>query len=410
MARTAEEDGLPWPPPAHRPSRGDLTAPATQIVRDREDYLGQSQRDIGRRLTEDQVELFVSGDPAAALQQQLDKLAPEYIALHDVGTSATLRLLGALAGAAGARVQRLSIRRQGLGVALAVIQFVEIPVPGAAPLRLYSTDVNADSQARQALALVLLGRARLGVLMVGELPPHALTAALQPLRTAVQRGPWPNRELLLLPLGSATTLAAQAAQLTGGSGVIVRVTPQAARPNDAWSFISGTWNRQHAGGSPQEAPLNTDMARAVPRPQVPQPEAPTQPMELSVTPAHPAPAMPASPRWADYAQRCAAIKGVVSCCVFDVASQRPLAHAGNLPPADRLAVHGGALLDALSSAARALGLGNGAPEAAVSIGQQHLVLRPVPGHPGTVLHLVLQATPSNLTLARMQLERVAVPA
>jgi hypothetical protein len=403
-----EDDGLPWPPPAHRPSRGDLTAPATQIVRDREDYLGQTQRDVGRRLTEDQVELFVSGDPAAALQQQLDKVAPEYIALHDVGTSATLRLLGALAGAAGARVQRLSIRRQGLGVALAVIQFVEIPVPGGVPLRLYSTDVNADSQARQQLALVLLGRARLGVLMVGELPPHALTSALQPLRTAIQRGPWPNRELLLLPLGSATTLAAQAAQLTGGSGVVVRITPQAARPNDAWGFISGTWNRQHAGVA-QET-LDTDMARAVPKPQVPQPEAPTQPMELNVTPAHAAPATPTSPRWADYAQRCAAIKGVVSCCVFDVATQRPLAHAGNLPPADRLAVHGGALLDALSSAARALGLGNGAPEAAVSIGQQHLLLHPVPGHPGTVLHLVLQATPSNLTLARMQLERVAVPA
>ena len=158
MART-EEDGLPWPPPAYRPPRGDLTAPATQIVRDREDYLGQSQRDIGRRLTEDQVELFVSGDPAGALQLQLDKLVPEYIALHDVGTSATLRLLGALAGAAGARVQRLSIRRQGLGVALAVIQFVEIPVPDSAPLRLYSTDVNADSQARQAPAPAAPARA-----------------------------------------------------------------------------------------------------------------------------------------------------------------------------------------------------------------------------------------------------------
>jgi hypothetical protein len=408
MART-EEDGPPWPSPAHRTSsRNDLTAPATQIVRDREDYLGQNQRDIGRRLTEDQVELFVSGDPAPALQQQLDRVAPEYIAVHDVGTPASLRLLGALAGAAGARVQRLSIRRQGLGVALAVIQFVEIPVAGGAPLRIYSTDVNADTQARTALSLVLLGRAQLGVLMVGELPPHAMTAALQPLRTAIQRGPWANRELLLLPLGSSTTLAAQGAQLTGHSGVVVRVTPQAARPNDAWSFISGTWNRLK-GSAPGAAPLETDISHAMPRPQVPTPEAPTQPMELSASPAYPPMAMPTNPRWADYAQRCAAIKGVVSCCVFDVATQRPLAHAGGMPPADRLASQGGALLDALSHAARSLGLGNGAPEAALSVGQQHLLLKPVPGHPGTVLHLVLQASPSNLTLARMQLERVAVP-
>src|SRR5260221_11429114 len=94
----AEQDDLPWPPPVHRPSRAELAAPATQIVRDREDYLGQGAREVGRRLTDDQVELFVSGDAPSALQQQFDRVAPEYIALHDVGTSATLRLLGALAG------------------------------------------------------------------------------------------------------------------------------------------------------------------------------------------------------------------------------------------------------------------------------------------------------------------------
>ena len=34
---------------------------------------------------------------------------------------------------------------------------------------------------------------------------------------------------------------------------------------------------------------------------------------------------------------------------------------------------------------------------------------PVPGHPGVALHLVLQAHGTNLTLARMQLERIAAP-
>jgi hypothetical protein len=37
-------------------------------------------------------------------------------------------------------------------------------------------------------------------------------------------------------------------------------------------------------------------------------------------------------------------------------------------------------------------------------------LRPVPGHPGVALHLVLEAGTTNLTLARMQLERVESPA
>ncbi len=406
------DDDLPWPPQPHRPSRAELAAPATQIVRDREDYLGQGLHDIGRRIADDQVELFVSGEPAAALQQQFERLAPEFIALHDVGTSASLRLLGALAGAAGARVQRLSVRRQGHGVALAVLQFVEVPLADGQHVRIYTTDVNADTQTRHAIALVLLARSKLAALLVGELPPHALTTALQPLRDALAKSPWPNRDMLLLPLGSATTLAAQAAQLVGGSGVGVRVTPQAARPNDAWSFISGAWNRLHGAQGPAAAALNPDIEHAVPKPPVPLPEAPTQPMPLDAPGgAHPpAAAVPGSAaRWVDYARRCAAIKGVVSSCVFDLGSQQPLAHAGGLPAADRLAIQGGLLVDAMANAARALGLGSTPPEAAITIGQQHLLLRPVPGHPGLVLHLVLQASASNLTLARMQLERVAPP-
>jgi len=409
------DNDLPWPPPVHRPSRAELAAPATQIVRDREDYLGQGLRDIGRRIADDQVELFVSGEPAAALQQQLERLAPEYIALHDVGTSATLHLLGALAGAAGARVQRLSIRRQGHGVALAVLQFVEVPLADGNHVRIYTTDVNADTVTRHQLALVLLARSRLAVLMLGELPPHALSSTLGPLREAVTKGPWPNRDMLLLPLGSATTLAAQAAQLVGASGVAVRVTPQASRPNDAWAFISGAWNRQHGQTSGPVA-LNTDLTHAVPKPPIPQPEAPTEVMPLAPAagPSSHAPSHAVSPaassRWADYAHRCAAIKGVVSACVFDLGSQLPLAHAGGAPASERLAIQGGLLLDAMANAARTLGLGNHPPEAAISVGQQHLVLRPVPGHPGIVLHLVLQASASNLTLARMQLERVLAPA
>ncbi len=436
MARK-EEDDLPWPPPqrparretvpltqrtgvfdtgvhrpfsapepgpAARPNLNDLADPATQIVRDREDYLGQGQHDVGRRISDDKVELFVSIDPASALLQQFERLAPDFIALHDVGTSATLRLLGALASAAGGRVQQLAVRRQGQGVALAVVQFVEIPLAGGNTLRLYSTDISADSQTRQSLAQVLLSRARLGVLMVGELPAHVLATALKPLREAIQRGPWPNRDLLLLPLGSATTLATQGGQLAGASGVVVRVTPQATRPNDAWSFISGVWNRLQ-GIDLQGGVLETDIRRALPRPQVPKPEAPTQPMPLA-----PAPAPAPSPQqvWAEYAQRCAAVKGVVGCCVFDMGTRRALAYSGQIAP-DLLAMHGALLMQVMAESATALGMSPAQPEAAITVGSQHLLLKPVPGHDGVVVHLVLQASASNLTLARMQLERVVAP-
>ena len=170
------QQDIPWPETARIPSREDLNAPSTQIVGDRDAYLGQGRNDVGRRIADDQVELFVTGDVAPALQQEFTLHAPEFITLHDVGTSASLRLLASLAGAAGARVQRLSVRKQGQGVALAVIQFVEVPRADGAGVRVYSTDVNVDGAARAQIARVLLAHSRLGVLMVGELPPHAISA------------------------------------------------------------------------------------------------------------------------------------------------------------------------------------------------------------------------------------------
>jgi len=427
-------DGNPRSERAAAISRDDLSAPQTQIVADREAYLGQGRNDVGRRIADDQVELFVAGDVAQCLQQELAKHLPEFIALHDIGTSASLRLLGSLANAAGARVQRLSVRRQGHGVALAVLQFVEVPLADGTPVRVYSTDVNADGPARAHIARVLLAYSRLGVLMVGELPPNALTAQLKPLHDALIRGPWPNRDLLMVPLGSGTALAAQGAQLAQHSAVGVSVTPHAAKPKHVWTFIGGAWNRLHGmpGG---ERALPTELARAVPRPRIPSTEAATQPMDLEplATPAARGaapglptlattamPAMPAMPsatpmpvpggtRWQAYADRCMVIKGGVSCCVFDMHSMQPLASAGGPPAAERLAQQGAALLAAMGDASRSLGLGPARAEAAITTGSHHLLLRPVPGHPGVAVHLVLLASAGNLTLARMQLERIEPP-
>ncbi|MDE2371588.1 MAG: hypothetical protein KGN16_21650 [Burkholderiales bacterium] len=420
-------------------AREDLLAPRTQIVTDRDDYLGQDSRDIGRRIADDQVELFVSTDVAQALQAEFTRQQPEFVALHDVGSSASLRLLTSLAGPAGARVQRLSIRRQGHGVALAVLQFVEAPLADGTPVRVYSTETDAEGPARNQIAKVLLAHSRLGVLLVGPVVPHALTAQLAPLRDALQRASWPNRDLLMVPLGSGTALAAQATQLAGQSGVAVHVTPHASRPRQVWTFIGGAWNRLH-GGTRGERALSTDIAQVVAPRRVPNTEAETQPMELDAAaaaaaapsvmaaatlpaaamappPPKPRPALAPQPMprpggrtdWQDYVDRCAAIKGALSCCVFDMHTVKPLAHAGGLPAADRLAQQGALLLTTMNDAARSLGMGASQAEAAITVAGHHLLLRPVPGHPGIVVHLVLSATTGNVTLARMQLERVEPP-
>jgi hypothetical protein len=409
-----------------RPTREELLAPATQVVADRDAYLGQGRHDVGRRVSDDQVELFVTGDAAPSLQRELELHASEFIAVHDVGASASLRLLAGLAGAAHAMVQKLTIRRQGYGLALAVLQFVEVPLSAGGAVRVYSTDTSADGPTRQALSRTLLAHSKLGVLVTGEVPPHAVAAALQPLREAIGRGHWPNRELLLVPLGSSSAFASQASALSAGTQVAVQITPQAIKPKHIWTFIAGAWNRMNVAAGNARA-MEADIERAVPRQAVPESEAPTQPMNLPgslsattvpydagglLAPATPAPRAMPSPggiSWQNYVERCMAIKGSVACCVFDIHAAKPLAHVGAAPSAERLAHQGANLLVAAVDGARALGLGSSQPELSMSTSGHHVILRPIPGHPGVAVHVVLLASAGNLTLARMQLERVESP-
>ena len=60
----------------------------------------------------------------------------------------------------------------------------------------------------------------------------------------------------------------------------------------------------------------------------------------------------------------------------------------------------------MAEASHALNLGDAAPDAAVTLGQHHLILRTVPGRNGLALHAVLDKAQSNLTLIRLQLQRL----
>ena len=441
MNRAREDE--PWPDTVRTggargggreaPSREELLAPSTQVVADRDAYLGQGQHDVGRRISDDQVELFVTGDAAPSLQRELELHASEYIAVHDVGANASLRLLAGLAGAAQATVQKLTIRRQGYGLALAVLQFVEVPLSAGGAVRVYSTEASADGPTRQALARTLLAHSRLGVLITGEVPQHTVATALQPLREAIARGPWSNQELLFVPLGNSGALASQASTLAGNSGVAVQITPQAIKPKHIWNFVAGAWNRLN-GAMGNARSVEADIERAVPRPTQPNSEMATQPGNLpqafaptvqaglppsAASPAAPLPTPGLAPTrpmpiaggtsWQDYVDRCMAIKGTVACCVFDIPGAKPLAQAGPVPSAERLAQQGANLLSSALDSSRALGLGSSQPELSLSTSGHHLVVRPVPGHPGVAVHLVLLASAGNLTLARMQLERVEAP-
>ena len=378
-------------PVAQRPNADELSAPATQIVRDRDAYLGQS-RDIGRRLTEEQVELFVGDEPAAALQREFERLNPQFIALHDVGTASSLRLLQAMASTTG-RVMRLTVRRQGHGVPLATLQFIEIAGSDGSALRVYSTDVDADTHARQLIARVLVSHARLAVLVFGDLPAHALAASMQPLIQSVGQERWPGRHLLMIPLGAPAPVNAFVAPFNA-AGLQVQVAPRVARATDAWSFIGSTWNQLDGVAAPA--------APAAAAPPINDAEAPTEPMGLAADrPGH-----RGGINWFDYVQRCASVKGMISCCVFDRSNGQALAHAGGRPPAEVMQALGERLLVTAGEIGAMMGTGTAVTEATVSYATHHLMLRALPRQPGVVLHAVLDAATGNLALARAQLQRL----
>lgn len=392
------------------------TGMATQLMRDKDEYLAESYRHVGRQVSDAQWELFVACEPSEAMQQQFEALRPEYLVLHDIGTQSSRRMLAGLAAAAGRRVHQLHIRRQGVGMPLAKIEFIELVCkPEHPPIRLYSTEVDADTAQRRRLARILLAYSRLGVVMVGELPPHALASALLPLRDAITEGPWFNRELLLLPLAGAAALAGQAAHIAQRQSVKVLTTPLVTRPAEAWAYLRASWHKMRDALADDAIhlpeildPVRTDAATAA-RTASPAAAAPAraplpmQPMP-SVKPAE-APAS-ADPALATYVRKCGELKGMVSCCVFELATQRTIGHAGGRPGPAALASHGASLMASMAEASAALNLGGAAPDAAITLGNHHLLLRAVPGRRGLAMHAVLDKVQANLTLVRLQLQRL----
>lgn len=398
------------------------TGLATQLMRDKDEYLADSHKHVGRQIGVSQWELFVACEPAEAMQQQFEANQPEFIVLHDIGTQSSRRMLAGLAAAAGRPVHQLHIRRQGLGMPLARIEFVELMIkPEHPPLRLYSTEVDADTAQRRRLARTLLAYSRMGVVMVGDLPPHALSSSLLPLRDAIAEGPWFNRELLLLPLAGAAALAGQAAHLANGSSVKVLTTPLVKRPAEAWAYLRASWQKLRDALADDAIilpelldPVRPDDATASPSASgsaaAATPRAPLamQPMP-EVKPAEPA--STADPVLASYVRKCGELKGMVSCCVFELATQRTIAHAtpgGGRPGPAALAAHGASLMASMAEAAHALNLDSAPPDAAITLGQHHLIVRTVPGRRGLAMHAVLDKAQANLTLVRLQLQRLDI--
>jgi len=400
---TSRPPGNPNSAPA---ANWESTRVQTQIAGGSDDG---DARDIGRAVGNGTRELFVSCDPAEALIQQFDFLQPSFVAVHDLGTAGVARqLLSGIAAAAQRSVQQLVIRRSGVGTPLATLQFVDCPAANGTSVRLYATEIDADTTQRQAMAQVLFSRSRLGIVMVGNLPGHVIQSHLDPWHRAVLQRGWTCRRVLFLPLAANPALATQVAAFRSATAIEASVTPPVTRPADVWQQLAVAWNDLQRRSQPgveasklplltssqkpastapitaNPAPASAPVAAAAPAP------APVAPLPMpTVGATAPAETTPLS-RYLDAVSR---LQGVVSACAFEPGSGRPHGHAGARPSAEDLARHGTTIVGALANASRGMGLGAAPPDCLITLGQHHLLLRALPalaGLPvGAMLHVVV---------------------
>jgi len=317
-----------------------------------------------------------------ALRAQLASGPQPFIALHDVGPPASVRLLAALASAGGVAVQRLPVGSDDHAAPGAGVHCVDLP--GDSALRVYASPSEAPLPLQASMAHTLLAHSRLGVLLITDPSPAVLDRAVGALVEAMRVGAWTNRALLLLPAKpvAPAVLAEQAAALAARPGIDVRITPLAANIDDAWRFITGAWNRlrEHAATPPAAvAPTRTTPGR----------------LDAARLEA-----------WQAWLHQTQPIAGLLHGCVFARDTQQLLASHGSAQAAARLATQGTALALALGAAGEQLGLDPAAPEAVLTLGGHHLLLAALPGRPGLFVHLMLDAGRANLTLARLQLGRL----
>jgi hypothetical protein len=395
----------PSPSPDAWQSTRALTGMATRVM-GAEDYLGRDAPQVGTPVGENRHEIFAVCPPAEALQMQLQEHTGAFIALHDVGATRQRSLLAELAAALRLAVQSLVIRRQGYGVTLATIPFIELPAAKGTPVRIYSgTDVDADSASRRPIDETLLAFSRLGVLLVPALPAHVLDGHFKPLRERLLTQPWSSRQLLVVPTASGVpSLAELARRLVAGTTVAATTTPAAAQVGAIWSVIQGAWN------------VARGVSAATPSPAAPvMPATPQEDAGAAISEAMPLRPMPSphgqrreldDEQISRYVQTCARIKGVIGCCVFNIARREPLAHGGRLRHGSALAAQGAALIGTAAQAGSYFGGAVEHAETLVTLEHHMLLARVLHQQPALALLAVFDRKESNPLTLRAQLQRL----
>lgn len=381
--------------------------------------------EVGKRLSETHLDLHVMVEPHVALEEQFLRLRPSFMVLHDIGAGAAARLLEGISRAAKTPVQFLSIRQSGTDLELARLQFLDLPLSGSTPVRLYTTDNEASDAT--ALAYVLMAHSSLAVLMIGAMGAADLQRRILPIREHMQTSRWPNQHMLLMPLSSSVD-ASQAANELGSAGrARVQATTKVSSASAAWQFIVQNWSQiqgsanvpSMGGDMPVEvssfSPFATVNASTL------QPASGSGSHFDRLQETLPIPVMglnmaqtasgalgsevrvnttPSASRAQDYVDRLSQLPGAESICLFDAESGRALAQWGHEGTAQRHAGQAQQWLHALTQGSKNLSLGRSLPEAVISFDRDHAWLRPVPQQPRWMVLVMTDRVAASIEAVR----------
>ncbi len=231
-----------------------------------------------------------------------------------------------------------------------------------------------------------------------------------PLRDAHRQGPWPNRELLMLPLAGAS------------------VARRPGRAPGRGTGVQGAHDARRSRARPRPGPIcaapGTSCAQQLARPGHPRARNPRVRLARRSRAGRGAAAsatagsLPSASAARAARRRCrcsrcrrcgtaaAATAALTRCwpptCASAASSRAWSAAASSssqrsarsptparAPGPAALAAQGATLMASMAEAAHALNLGEAAPDAAITLGSHHLLLRAVPARRGLALHAVL---------------------
>ena len=227
---------------------------ATAVLESTDTHLA----DDGRMLDRHQQDLFVTGSPAQAMREHLDKAHPSSdvrtITLLDPSRLWAPGVIKALSDATGQPVERLHVREQATLRTLATLERTVVPRRGDATLKIYHADLVETEGESLRIPFVLMERSQMTAVIVGPMQAPEVEAMLLALHAAVRVPSWRCETLLFLLPPSGAWIASKIAGLDWPRTLQIEVLDEPLiGTSSVWNALLAAWDRHHG---PTELPTD----------------------------------------------------------------------------------------------------------------------------------------------------------